>query len=78
MRADEEPNHDLYHELAPMIGLEVTEPPKGGANDGTDAGTEKNDYHTGVRGYVTEVMGRIYHTDEFGSESARCTKCQWT
>ena len=42
--ADEEPNCDVGHDLAPMPGLAVADPPKDGANVGTDAGAEEKDY----------------------------------
>ena len=49
-----------------MLGPAVTDPPKGGANVGTDAGAEKKDYPPGVHGYVADAMGRMHPIGEFG------------
>ena len=70
-RADEEPNYDLDHALARMAGHAATEPPKGGANGGTDAGMEENDYPPGVHGYVVDAMGRMHPIEECGSRIRR-------
>ena len=74
MRADEEPNYDLDHDIDPMIGLAVTEPPMGGANDGTDTSLGKNDCPPGVHVYVVEAMGRMHPIDEFGPRICQSTR----
>ena len=73
-RAAEEPNYDLGHGLDPMIGPEVTEHPKGCANDGTEAGTEENANPPGVHGYVADAMGRMRPIDEFGFRIRKSTR----
>ena len=66
MRAGGEHNYDVHHDPAPMPGPAANDPPKGGANVGTDVGAEKTDYPPGVHGCVADAMGRMHPIGEFG------------